>query len=89
MTITPHTQTHVFSTPLKSSNGAGNSVGVSGATSACAIVTAVGPMTAQEFHQGNKKDKAHYETLKKDEGFCYWKWICQNCPNAPNTPCFR
>jgi hypothetical protein len=38
MTITPHTQTHVFSTPLKSSNGAGNSVGVSGATSACAIV---------------------------------------------------
>jgi hypothetical protein len=36
------------------------------------IVTAVGPMTAQEFRQGVKRDKAHYETLKKDEGFHDW-----------------
>jgi hypothetical protein len=51
-----------FSTPMKSSNGAG-------AASASGIITAVGPMMAQEFRQSVKRDKAHYETLKKDEGF--------------------
>jgi hypothetical protein len=55
---------------MKSSNGAGNSVGFLGATSASGIVTAVGPMMAQEFCRGVKRDKAHYETLKTDEGFC-------------------
>jgi hypothetical protein len=37
---------------------AGNSVGVAGARSS-GIVTAVGPMTAQEFWGGVKRDKAN------------------------------
>jgi hypothetical protein len=61
-----------FSTPIKSSKEAGNSVGVAGVASASGTVTAVGPMTAQEFRQGVKRDKAHYETLNKYEGLHDW-----------------
>jgi hypothetical protein len=61
-----------LSKPMKSSNGAGNSAGVAGAASSSGITTAVGPMTAQEFCRGVKRDKAHYETLKKVEGFHDW-----------------
>jgi hypothetical protein len=51
---------------MKSSNG------VAGAACASGFATSEGSIMMQEFHQGFKQDKAHYDTLKKDEGFRDW-----------------
>jgi hypothetical protein len=54
---------------LKAPPGSG---GGSGSAGTAVVAGAGGPMTAQEFCRGVKRDKAHYEDLKDDKYFNSW-----------------